>query len=62
VPTLKELARVNIDKQLEACGWIVQSHSEMNLYAGRSIEVREFPVEGGSGPRWEAGLRSAFEV
>ena len=33
--TPEELARQNIDKQLEACGWIVQSRQEMNLYAAR---------------------------
>jgi type I site-specific restriction endonuclease len=47
VPTPEELARENIDKQLKSCGWIVQSSSEMNLYAGRGVAVREFPVEGG---------------
>jgi type I restriction enzyme, R subunit len=46
--TPEELARENIDKQLEACGWIVQSHSEMNLYAVRGVAVREFPLEGSS--------------
>ena len=44
MPTPEELARFNIDKQLTACGWIVQSRAEMNLYAGRGIAVREFPL------------------
>ena len=47
MPTPEELARINIDKQLIACGWIVQSRSEMNLYAGRGIAVREFPLSTG---------------
>jgi type I restriction enzyme, R subunit len=47
MPTPEELARENIDKQLEECGWIVQSLSEMNLYAGRGVSVREFPMETG---------------
>ena len=47
MPTPEELARVNIDKQLTACGWTVQSRSEMNLYAGRGIAVREFPLSTG---------------
>jgi type I restriction enzyme R subunit len=45
--TPEELARINIDKQLEACGWIVQSRAEMNLYAGRGVAVREFPLSTG---------------
>ena len=47
MPTPEELARINIDKQLTACGWIVQSRSEMNLYAGRGVAVREFPLSTG---------------
>jgi hypothetical protein len=33
MPTPEELARINIDKQLTACGWMVQSRNAMNLYA-----------------------------
>ena len=47
MPTPEELARINIDKQLEACGWKVQDRAGMNLYAARGVSVREFPVEGG---------------
>ncbi len=47
LPTPEELARINIDKQLTACGWTVQSRAEMNLYAGRGIAVREFPLSTG---------------
>ena len=47
MPTPEELARENIDKQLAACGWIVQSRNAMNLYAGRGIAVREFPLSTG---------------
>ena len=47
MPTPEELACINIDKQLTACGWIVQSRAEMNLYAGRGIAVREFPLSTG---------------
>ena len=45
--TPEELARINIDRQLTACGWIVQSRAEMNLYAARGVAVREFPLETG---------------
>jgi len=47
MPTPEELARINIDKQLEACGWNVQDRAGMNLYAACGVVVREFPVEGG---------------
>ncbi|MCK6584994.1 MAG: DEAD/DEAH box helicase family protein [Anaerolineales bacterium] len=47
MPTPEELARENIDSQLTACGWIVQSRGEMNLYATRGVAVREFPLETG---------------
>src|SRR5688572_491573 len=47
MPTPEELARINIDKQLEVCGWTVQSRVAMNLYAGRGVAVSEFPVQGG---------------
>lgn len=47
MPTPEELARINIDRQLIACGWTVQSRNAMNLYAGRGIAVREFPLSTG---------------
>ena len=37
-------ARVEIDRQLTACGWVVQRHKLMNLGAGRGVAVREFPM------------------
>jgi type I restriction enzyme, R subunit len=45
--TPEALARQNIDTQLTACGWIVQDRAAMNLYAGRGVAVREFPLETG---------------
>jgi type I restriction enzyme R subunit len=40
-------ARLNIDDQLIACGWVVQDRSTTNLFAGRGVAVREFPLETG---------------
>lgn len=40
-------ARLNIDDQLIACGWVVQDRSTTNLYAGRGVAVREFLLETG---------------
>jgi hypothetical protein len=37
-------ARQNIDATLTACGW---DRAGMNLYAGRGVAVREFPLDTG---------------
>ena len=38
-------ARVEIDKQLAAAGWKVQSQETLNLSAGPGVAVREFTLE-----------------
>ncbi|MBI5368603.1 MAG: DEAD/DEAH box helicase family protein [Planctomycetes bacterium] len=40
-------ARRRIDRLLEASGWSVQSHPQMNISAGLGIAVREFPLRTG---------------
>jgi len=40
-------ARQKIDEMLTASGWEVQDRAEMNLYAGRGMAVREFPLATG---------------
>ena len=45
--TPEQEARANIDRQLDAAGWIVQDHKAMNLGAGFGMAVREFPLETG---------------
>jgi len=47
MPTPEELARQNIDRQLIAAGWVIQDRAQMNLYAGRGVAVREFPLQTG---------------
>ena len=42
MPTPEELARVNIDKQLDAAGWIVQDYRALNL--GLGVAVWEFAL------------------
>jgi type I restriction enzyme R subunit len=37
-------ARVAVDEQLAAAGWVVQRHKQMNLGAARGVAVREFPM------------------
>lgn len=39
-------ARENIDRQLEECGWRVQSRDELNIFAAKGVTVREFAVPG----------------
>lgn len=40
-------ARINIDAQLTACGWVVQDRGETNLHAGRGVAVREVHTHDG---------------
>ncbi len=42
-------ARVVIDEQLAAAGWVVQQYSDVDLGAARGIAVREFPLASGHG-------------
>lgn len=41
MPTPEELARINIDKQLTACGWVIQDLSELKYYASLGVVARE---------------------
>ncbi|RME76538.1 MAG: hypothetical protein D6784_05615 [Chloroflexi bacterium] len=45
--TPEQQAREQIDRQLTACGWVVQDRAALNLYASRGVAVREFPLETG---------------
>lgn len=40
-------ARETIDRRLADAGWVVQDHAALNLYAGRGVAVREFPLKTG---------------
>ncbi len=42
-------ARVQIDLQLQACGWVVQSRSAVNVYAQQGVSVRKFIMAAGHG-------------
>ncbi|HUQ63856.1 MAG TPA: type I restriction-modification enzyme R subunit C-terminal domain-containing protein [Acidimicrobiales bacterium] len=42
-------ARVEIDKQLAAAGWVVQRYKQINLGVGTGVAVREFPMAEGHG-------------
>ena len=38
----EQIARDNIDKQLTACGWVIQSIKQVNLNAGVGVAVKEY--------------------
>lgn len=40
--TAEARPRVEIDRQLVACGWLVQDRKNLNLYAAQGVAVREF--------------------
>lgn len=44
----EQIARDLIDKQLAACGWIVQAKNQVNLSAGTGVAIREYQT--GVGP------------
>jgi len=43
----EQIARDTIDRQLQACGWLVQAKSKINLYAGLGVAVREYLTDVG---------------
>ncbi len=47
--TPEQKARLQIDAQLSAAGWLVQNREDLDLTAGPGIAVREFPLKSGHG-------------
>ena len=45
----EQQARVEIDKALDAAGWVIQDRAELNLSAGPSVALREFKMADGHG-------------
>jgi type I restriction enzyme R subunit len=43
----EQIARDNIDKQLIACGWVIQSIKQINLNAGLGVAVKEYLTDVG---------------
>jgi len=43
----EQLARQNIDNQLQQYGWLVQNRHGMNIMAGTGVAVRELPPKTG---------------
>jgi type I restriction enzyme, R subunit len=46
-PNPEQVARQKIDAGLAESGWAVQDRAAMNLYAGRVVAVREYPLAAG---------------
>ena len=40
----EEQARLDIDKMLEASGWVIQNYRDFDLSAGFGVAVREYPL------------------
>ena len=47
MPTPEEKARQEIDRQLAACGWLVQDFKSMHITAALGVAVREFQLKTG---------------
>jgi type I site-specific restriction endonuclease len=43
----EQIARDHIDKQLNACGWVIQSIKQINLNAGIGVAVKEYVTDVG---------------
>lgn len=43
----EQIARDNIDKQLTACGWVIQGIKQINLNAGMGVAVKEYLTDVG---------------
>jgi len=43
----EQIARDHIDKQLIACGWVIQSIRQINLNAGIGVAVKEYLTDVG---------------
>jgi type I restriction enzyme R subunit len=43
----EQIARDNIDRQLIACGWIIQKYKNKNVFAGIGVAITEYPTETG---------------
>ena len=43
----EQIARDQIDKQLTACGWLIQSIKKINLHVGIGVAVKEFQTDVG---------------
>ena len=43
--TPEQKARGEIDRQLSACGWVVQDVGHANIHAARGVAANDFPLQ-----------------
>jgi len=43
----EQISRDSIDRQLNACGWIIQNKKQINLNAGLGVAVGEYQTDAG---------------
>ena len=43
----EQIARDQIDKQLTACGWLIQGLKKVNLHAGIGVAIKEYLTDVG---------------
>jgi type I restriction enzyme, R subunit len=41
----EQIARDHIDRQLNACGWVIQNKTQINLNSGAGVAVREYQTD-----------------
>jgi hypothetical protein len=46
MPDPEAIAREDIDRQLQAAGWIMQDRAKLNIHAGPGVAVREVSIPG----------------
>jgi type I restriction enzyme, R subunit len=46
MPDPEAIARQDIDRQLQAAGWVVQDRDQLNIHAGPGVAVREVSIPG----------------
>src|SRR3954468_17640804 len=56
----EQRARAQIDRKLEAAGWVIQDFKEIDLSAARGVAVREFPTATGPADYLLYGDRKAL--
>ncbi|HEX8040299.1 MAG TPA: hypothetical protein VF490_14175, partial [Chryseosolibacter sp.] len=43
----EQIARDTIDRQLTACGWVVQKKTKINLHAASGVAITEYITDAG---------------
>lgn len=52
----EQIARDNIDDQLEQTGWLIQDRNKIKLAPDCAVAVREYPTDSGPAPLVSSGI------